>query len=176
MLMSALTNTPQNRNFLSPLNFKFSIKRAPNVNFFLQKVTVPSISIPSLEIPTIFNPIPITYTHMEYGDFSISFKIDEDFQNYLEIHNWIRALGFPEQFEEHSAISKNPEYTGTGLTSDLSLVVLNSAKVPNYEFVFKNAFPTSLSEVDFDTSDEDVQYVTARATFRYMLFDIIKIR
>ena len=173
--MSALQNTPQNRNFLNPLNFKFSIKRAPNVNFFIQRVNIPSISLPSLEIPTMFNPIPVPYTHMEYGELRISFKVDEDFQNYLEIHNWIRALGFPEQFEERTAISKNAEYTGTGLYSDISLIVLNSARNPNYEFVFRNAFPTELSSIDFDTSDNDVEFVSASASFKYMLFDVEKI-
>jgi hypothetical protein len=173
--MSAVNNTPQNKNFLSPLNFKFSIKRAPNLNFFIQKANIPSIRIPSFEIPTIFNPIPTPYTHMEYGDFDITFKVDEDFQNYLEIHNWIRALGFPEQFEERTAISKNPDYSGEGLYSDLSLIILNSAKKPNYEFTFRSAFPTDLSSVEFDTSDDDVDYVTASASFKYMLFDIVKI-
>lgn len=173
--MSALDNTPQNKNFLSPLNFKFSIKRAPNLNFFIQKANIPSIRLPSLEIPTMFNPIPVPYTHMDYGDFDITFKVDEDFQNYLEIHNWIRALGFPEEFEERRAISKNPEYTGAGLYSDLSLIILNSLKNPNYEFTFRNAFPTDLSSIDFDTSSEDVDYVTASVTFKYMLFDITKL-
>ena len=173
--MSALENTPQNKNFLSPLNFKFSIKRAPNVNFFIQKVNIPSISLPSMEIPTMFNPIPVPYTHMEYGELGLTFKVDEDFQNYMEIHNWIRALGFPESFEERTAISKNPEYTGTGLYSDISLIVLNSARKPNYEFVFRSAFPTELSSVDFDTSDQDIDYVSASVTFKYMLFDIEKI-
>ena len=112
---------------------------------------------------------------MEYGDFDITFKVDEDFQNYLEIHNWIRALGFPEQFEERTAISKNPDYSGEGLYSDLSLIILNSAKKPNYEFTFRSAFPTDLSSVEFDTSDDDVDYVTASASFKYMLFDIVKI-
>lgn len=173
--MSALTNTPSNKNFLSPLNFKFSIKRAPNLNFFIQKANIPSITLPSLEIPNIFNPIPIPYTHMEYGEFGITFKVDENFQNYLEIHDWIRALGFPEQFEERTAISKNAEYTGEGLYSDLSLIILNSARKPNYEFTFRSAFPVELSSIDFDTSSEDVDYVSASASFKYMLFDIAKI-
>jgi len=173
--MSALDTTPQNKNFLNPLNFKFSLKRAPNVNFFIQKVNIPSISLPSMDIPTMFNPIPIPHTHMEYGELGITFKVDEDFQNYLEIHNWIRALGFPEQFEERTAISSKPEYTGDGLYSDISLIILNSARKPNYEFVFRSAFPIDLSSVDFDTSDTDVDYVSASATFKYMLFDIAKI-
>ena len=39
--MSALDSNPANKNFLSPLNFSFRIKKAPYTNFFIQKVNVP---------------------------------------------------------------------------------------------------------------------------------------
>ena len=55
--MTAIDNTPENRNFLSPLNFKFSIKKSPNMNFFLQKVNLPSITQDVIVIPTNFNPL-----------------------------------------------------------------------------------------------------------------------
>lgn len=173
--MSALDNTPQNRNFLNPLNFKFSIKRAPNINFFIQKVTIPSISLGSIDIPSPFIPIPTQQSSMEYTDFTIQFKIDEDFQNYLEIHNWIRSLGFPDNYSEYADLAKNPVYTGMGTTSDISLIILNSTKSPNYEFSFRSAWPTYLSEVDFDTTSSDVDYVSATASFKYLMFDIAKI-
>jgi len=173
--MTAVDNTPSNRNFLSPLNFSFQIKRAPNVNFFLQKVNIPSITIPKIDIPTPFVPIPSPFTHLTYGEFSITFKVDEDFQNYLEIHNWIRSLGFPDNPGEYLAIEQNPEYTGAGLTSDISLIALNSAKNPNYEITFRNAFPTRLSDVNFDATLSDVQFVTAEAQFTYFMYDISRV-
>ena len=83
--MTAVDDTPSNRNFLSPLNFQFSIKKAPNVNFFLQKVNIPALSLPTIDIPTQFVPIPTSFTRVEYGEFNITFKVDEDLQNYLEI-------------------------------------------------------------------------------------------
>jgi hypothetical protein len=42
--MSSIDNTPENKNFLSPLNFRFQIKKAPHVNFFVQSVNIPAIS------------------------------------------------------------------------------------------------------------------------------------
>jgi hypothetical protein len=172
--MSALENTPNNRNFLSPLNFKFSIKRAPNVNFFIQRVNIPSIRLPDIDIPTQFVPIPTT-GRLTYGTFSVSFKVDEDLHNYLEIHNWMRGLGFPESYDEYKTISEQPEYTGDGLRSDLSLIVLNSAKNPNYEFVFRDAFPIDLSDATFDSTLTSVDYITATVEFKYTLFDVVKI-
>jgi hypothetical protein len=173
--MSATENTPANKNFLSPLNFKFSIKRAPHVNFFLQKASIPMIQLPQIDIPNIFVPIPTTQTHLQYGRFSVTFKVDEDLENYMEIHNWMRALGFPDNFDEYKAIKKLPEYTGEGLRSDLSLIILNSTKTPNYEFVFRDAFPTFLSQVDFDSTLDDVNYVAATVEFTYTLYDINKL-
>ena len=173
--MTAIDNTPENKNFLSPLNFRFSLKRAPHVNFFLQRVNIPAITLPEIMIPTEFVPIPTQFTHLTYEQFSITFKVDEDLTNYLEIHNWIRALGFPTSFEEHAAIAQIPEYTGNGLRSDISLIALNSAKNPNYEIVFVDAFPTSLGEIVFDTTDNDVNYITTSANFIYTYYNINKI-
>jgi hypothetical protein len=35
-----------------------------------------------------------------FEDFSLRFLVDENLENYMEIHNWIRGLGFPESLEE----------------------------------------------------------------------------
>ena len=102
--MSVIDNTPANKNFLSPLNFRFQIKKAPHVNFFIQKVNIPSIALPN---PTVSNPfvnIPYPGEHLRYGDLEISFKVDEDLQNYLEIHNWLVSLGKPENFDQYKQI------------------------------------------------------------------------
>jgi hypothetical protein len=173
--MSVLDNTPTNKNFLSPLNLKFSILRSPNLNFFVQKVNIPSIRLPQIEIPNQFVTIPDPVTHMDYGSLSVTFKVDEDFGNYLEMHSWIRSLGFPDNYGEHAALSKNKEYTGFGLHSDLSLIILNAIKNPNIEITFRNAFPVYLSELQFDYTLSDVDYITATVEFDYILFDIKKI-
>jgi hypothetical protein len=170
--MTALENTPTNPNFLSPLNFKFSIKRAPHVNFFVQKINLPSISLPTIDTPTPFVKIPQPGEHLDYADLTLSFRVDENLQNYLEIHNWIRALGKPKDFSEYRALSQNPNYTGDGLRSDLTLMILSSAKNPNYEIVFTDAYPYDISELTFDTTKSDVEFIEATATFKYVLFEI----
>jgi hypothetical protein len=126
-------------------------------------------------IPTQFVPIPTQVTHLTYGEFNIEFKVDEDFQNYLELYNWITALGFPDNYSQRAAIDANPSYTGTGVYSDISLIALNSAKNPNYEIVFQDAFPTSLGDVVFDSTMQDVNFVTSSASFIYTEYTINKI-
>jgi hypothetical protein len=170
--MSFLDKTPQNKNFLSPLNFKFMIKKAPHVNFFIQKVNLPGINLPSPESNNPFVRIPYPGEHLNYEPLTIDFKVDEDLQNYFEIHNWIRNLGKPEDYEQYRKISIEDPLTGEGIYSDISLSILSSTKMPNYEFVFVDSHPISISDLNFTSVDSDVNYITARATFRYTYYTI----
>ena len=173
--MTAIDQTPSNRNFLSPLNFKFTIKKAPHVNFFIQKVNVPEIN---LKPPISTNPfvnIPYPGDHIDYSTLNITFKVDEDLQNYLEVHNWIKALGKPRDFSEYKEIQDKKSWTGDGIYSDISVMVLSSTKMANYEVVYIDAHPISLSGIVFNTTDPDVNYIEASATFKYTYYDISKI-
>lgn len=172
--MSAIDNTPSNLNYLSSLNYKFQIKRAPHVNFFIQKANIPRIYVRPVETNNPFVAIYRPGEHIDYEPFSITFKVDENLQNYLEIHKWIRALGKPTKFQEYADIASKPIWTGEGITSDITLSVLSNIKTFNYNVTFVDAFPFSLSELEFNTTDEDVQYLQATAEFRYTYFDIGK--
>jgi hypothetical protein len=173
--MSAIDNTPENKNFLSPLNFKFAIKKAPYVNFFIQRINVPQISLSSPNVPTPFVKYPVPGDHIDYSELQITFKVDEDLKNYLEIHNWIKALGKPETFDQFREIEQKKSWTGEGIYSDISVMILSSTKAANYEVIYTDAHPITLSGLTFGTTDTDVNYVEASATFKYTLYKIEKI-
>jgi hypothetical protein len=116
---------------------------------------------------------------MEFGSFSIEFLVDEDLENYLEIHNWIRALGVPEYFDERQEYLnkyKDPKQTTDFdiLTQDATLQVLNNNLIPAFDVVFRDVFPISLGSLPFDVSVGDIEPLTASVTFRYTLYDIRK--
>ena len=105
----------------------------------------------------------------------MSFKVDEDLKNYLELHNWIRSLGFPENYEQYKEIQDKPSWTGDGIYSDIAVVLLSSTKMPNYEVTFVDGHPVFLSDLSFNTIDENVNYITASATFKYTYYKITNI-
>ena len=164
----------ENRNFLSPLNFKFIMKRAPHVNFVIQKITIPSISVPPAVTSNPFLAIPYSGEHLDFDELVISFKVDEDLKNYMEIQNWLRGSG-KQSFEQYKDLATNSKLSGESLKSEISLTVLSSAKRPNYEIVFEDAFPISISGLTFDTAAEDISYLEADATFKYTKYEINKI-
>lgn len=157
---------PTNLNPLSPLNFRFEIEKAPAVNYFIQSVTIPSMTIGRADVPTPFTKMPFAGDHIDFGELTISFKVDEAMQDYFEIYNWMVGIGFPNTFQEYVDWPNSFRY------SDLSLIILSSNRNPIHTVTYSNAWPTSLSELTFDSTNPDVTFLTASASFAYQSFRV----
>ena len=110
----ATRNSPQprpgtpieNRNFLSPVGFKFGLKRSPAVAFFCNEANIPDMTLGITEQPTYLRDIPTPGDKIQFGDLNLRFLVDEDLTNYMEIQNWIRGLGFPESLKEFAKLAR----------------------------------------------------------------------
>ena len=169
--MSTVTT---NKNFLSPVGMVFTLQRALNCKFTCQQANLPSISGSPVNIPSPFVQIPFGYDTLTFNEFTMTFIVNEDLDNYLELQKWMFSIGFPNSFEQHKAIANQPPGSDSGLVSDGTLLILNSAMKPNFEVNYKNMFPISLSDLQLDTTQSDIEYLTCSASFRYETFDIIK--
>ena len=89
----------RNRNYLSPIGFIFLLEKAPKVSYlFRQRTSIPTFSIGTIDIPTAgFVGIPIEGNAV-YSDLEMEFLVDENLENYMQIHNWMRALGTPTDY------------------------------------------------------------------------------
>lgn len=173
--MTAINDLPVNRNFLSPISFKFAIKKTPNVNYFVQKLTIPSMSLHSPNQPSPFTTIPKPGDHLDFQDLMVTFKVDEDLQNYMEIYTWMVQMARSRDYDQYKTIQNQNPMSGEGIFSDIEVDILSSKRRANYAVVFEDAFPVSLGDITFDTTLEDVNYVTADVTFKYKLYTIQKI-
>jgi len=163
-----------NRNFLSPIGFLFILDKARKVSFLCQKAEIPTVELGQVEIPTRgMVPIPVE-GNMRYSEFSMEFIVDEDLRNYMQIHNWMRALGTPQEFKERKLW--NDEYQNhpsrDARFSDATLQILNNNNIANFDVVFKDMFPVSLSTLSFDVTGNDNDFFTATTTFRYTLYEV----
>jgi hypothetical protein len=175
MAKTPLSNQIGNRNFLSPIGFKFTLARYPKVSFFANSVRIPEISMSVAIQPNYLNEIPVPGTAMTFGDFNLRFLVDENMENYMVIHNWITALGGSGSLKEYGDLLKS----GDGIRdtkkafSDGSLRVLNS----NYKDVavvkFSDLWPASLTSLEFTATDTDINYLTAEVVFKYTIYDIL---
>ena len=163
-----------NRNFLSPVGFKFSLAKEPKVDFFSNSARIPEISLGTANQPSYLKDVDIPGDKLTFGDFSLRFMVDEDLVNYMKIHNWMTGLGYPESTKEFKDLTTDPNISTRALDqqfSDGSLHILNS----NFRDVaivkFRDLFPVYLTSLEFETSDTDIQYFTAEVTFKYTIYD-----
>ena len=171
-----------NRNYMSPLGFKLVLTKTPKVDFLCQSANIPSISMGTAIQPSYLKDIPVPGDKVLYDDLSIRFLVDEKMENYLAIHKWITGLGYPESLGQYSQLKKDDNRTDRRVSdaadpryfefSDATLQVLNSNYKPSVLINFKDAFPTSLSTLDFDVTTRDYNYFTAEVTFKYTIYNI----
>ena len=172
-----------NRNFLSIVGFKFLLNRCPKVDFYCNTANIPEVILGTAVQRTYLKDIPVPGDKLQYGDLNITFMVDEDMENYLQIYQWITSLGFPESISQFSELKDTdrllPEKPVAGdhfnERSDATLMILNSDYNPSVKIKFKDVFPVALSAVPFNVTAEAQQYYTATASFRYTIFDVIDV-
>ena len=172
----------ENRNFLSPVGFKFGLQRAPGVAFFCNEANIPDMTLGEAVQPTYLRDIPTPGDKIQFGDLSLRFLVDEDLTNYMEIQNWIRGLGFPENTDQFEELTKKGvlndgkaysyKQSGDDIYSDGTLQILTSNLVPKFHVIFSDLWPYSLTTMTFDATDTDIEYFTADVSFKYTIYRI----
>ena len=172
--MVAINRTPGNDNYLPILGWEMTLARAPHVEFFVQQATIPEISLPQVDYPNPLVKQPLSGDHMEYGSLATTFIVDENLQGYSELHDWITGLGFPKDTDQYKELAdaERDALNPAGLYSDVSLLLLTSLKNYNIEFIFRDAWPTSMSGWEMDVTTEEVMFAKCTVTFIYSHFDI----
>jgi len=189
------TRQPSIMDYASPVQFRFKCSKLPKVEFFCQTANIPGIGLGVADFDTSLKSIPFPGDKVNYQDLAISFLVDENLENYKEIHDWIIGLGAPQnhtQFSDLRATSSD-RFPGTsssnaitgqatadplpesGMYSDATLTILNSKNIATTEIRFHNIFPTSLGALSYSVKASDVDYLTADIDFSYMYYEIVQL-
>ncbi|QPB08218.1 tail tube [Synechococcus phage S-H9-1] len=157
---------PTNRNFLNPIGFILKLEKFEGTDFFCQTANVPDITMPTTEVATRFRSLPIIPGGgVTFGDFNVRFIVDEDLENYNSIYKWMRDNGNADQMQR--------ETLEQDIYTNAQLHIVTSQYNPAFIVDFKNIFPVSLSNLQFDATMTDVDYITADVTFRHQQFFIL---
>jgi len=164
---------PTKQDYADPTKFKFSIIKLPKVEYFCTAVNLPG-------------------EKLSYDRLTMTFLVDENLENYQEIHGWLRGLGFPGGHNEFKNLldagvdrfptsknsvlgdagrSKFAAANQGGIFSDATLNILTSKNNPVTEVRFSDVFPISLSGLQYSQQNNDTDYLTASVTFDYKLYD-----
>jgi len=189
------TRQPDKMDYASPVQFRFKIAKLPQVEFFIQTVNLPGISITEATVPTPLYDYPVPGDEISFRSLDISFLVDENLNNYKELHDWISGLGFGKSHQDFADLQATSEdmFPGSskgslvagveipaplsegGIYSDATLTILNSKNIAKTEVRFQNIFPTTIGSLSYDVQASDIDYLKAAASFSYMNYDIVQI-
>ena len=138
---------------------------------------VPTISIPKIEVPFGGQSYNVSsYTRPNYSPLKVNFIVDNKFRNWWLLWKWLTILNNPREggyggtlqnqsnFKEIRAAGL-PEYQTT-----MSLFALNEYNQNIIEFIYYNAFITSLGGIEY--SYRDATLVESSVEFQFSQFDV----
>lgn len=163
--MTVFNRNPQNTNPLQPTKFTLTFSKLPAVTYFCQQVNLPGVSMGEVVRPTPFLDQYLPGTKMEYNPLSITFILDEELAGWKNMYDWFTSMADPDGFEPRGEVGR-VSGKNTAL-SDATLTVLNNLNNPVLRINFKNVFPLSMSDIDFDTTSSADTIMTNSVTFRY---------
>ena len=189
--MASVKRQPDKLDYASPTQFRFGIHQLPKVEFFSTAATIPAIALSDVLVPTPFKTIPMMGDQLTYDNLAISFIVDEYLENYLSIHEWMTAIGFPKnrtQFSQFKSNTSNTPSTASSpsndigdvqkptsvnaLFSDATLTVLSNKNNPIVNVFFRDLYPIAMTGLSYNQAATDVEYLTAEITFAYQLYEI----
>ena len=190
---NALSRQPPKLDLAAPTQFKFNIIKLPKVEYFCTAANIPGVNLSEIKQMTPLADIPVPGEKITFGDLEVTFMVDENLENFREIHGWLMGLGFPksrtqfkdivnagaDRFPLQGASQKETDpgkVTGGPVPmgpvfSDATLNVLSSKNRSNIEVRFNDVFPVALTGLNFNQQADDVQYLQATVTFKYKLYE-----
>ena len=191
-MTTSISRQPSKLDYTSPTQFRFLINQLPKVEYFTTEANIPGITLGELDFKTRFKAIPLMGDVLTYEDLTITFIVDENLENYIEMHTWLTAIGFPEntkQFSDFRSATSNVATNTRGeskdigdvkastperaMYSDAVLTILTNKNNPVVECRFRDVFPTSLSGLTYSQNQTDVEYLTATVNFKYQIYEIV---
>ena len=144
---------------------------------------------------TPFVDMPLVGEKIVFDNFDMTFIVDEQLKNYMEMYNWVKNIGFPysgeEQFNKLGRADnldrekkiRSPKSVGKGaaaafsagdrnLYTDIRLTILSSKNNPVADIFMYEAFPISLGGIEYSQQETDTTYAMCAVSFAYSWFDV----
>jgi hypothetical protein len=179
--IGALLRQPDSLKEMQNNKARFAVYNLPTISYTCTKYSIPGVSVKELRTSNPNTPLKFPGTVPEFEEMQLSFLVDQNCQNWLEIFNWIIGDSFPEYGEQRPewvAAKPNATFRGTAypMHSDATLFVLSTQNNPLFEVRYYDLFPVSLSSLEFDTGTTEAAPLVATCSFRYRSFQILNRR
>tara|TARA_R100000322_G_scaffold123999_1_gene80839 strand:+ start:730 stop:1299 length:570 start_codon:yes stop_codon:yes gene_type:complete len=142
---------------------------ANSLEISITGTVTPSIIVPEKVIPYGAQSIKVSsHTRSPYSEFDFNFKIDNEYSNYWAIYKWLDVINDVQlgTVNEDEIIKySNPSQLLSVYSSNLTVYGLDEYENRKIQWDYVGAFPTALSQIQWDYNNTDE--IVAGATFSF---------
>ncbi len=178
----SISSTPSNQNLAQAAKFSLNFTRLADTTFFCTSANMPGLSIQEFPHTTPFIDMYAPGNKLTYETLRLSFLVDEDYRSWLGIHDWIRAMAFPENFDEYKALPSlrkdqgiSPSIIREPQYSDAQMTIFTNKNNPAMIVKFKDCFPLNLTGISYNVENDADTIITGQAEFRFSYYEIYKL-
>jgi len=198
--VDATINQPDDFNYSQSNQFQVYLPLFPTTQWFVTRISIPGVQLGVASHYTPFVDIQVVGDKITYDNFNMSFIVDEKLENYMEMYNWVKNIGFPFGTEQYQSIerpdginrgkkamdygtsdakklatAREVETSERNLYTDILVSILSSKNNPVADVTIYEAFPVSLSTIDYNQQQTDTDYAMCDVSFAYTWFDVTKV-
>ena len=170
--------------------FKVFLPIFPTTEWFVVRANIPSVTLGTADRYTPFVTIQMVGDHITYGDFNITFIVDENLKNYMEMYNWVKNIGFPFEHKQFNVLDR-PDYGNRSggqkynaekdtyskvndddLYTDILVQIMTGKNNLIAQCEIYEAFPTTLGAIEYSQQETDMTYAMCEVGFAYSWFDV----
>lgn len=159
--------------------WRLALLRSPGVQYNCTTADFPSLSMTPVKMPTPVGNFFMGGKIVDFGQFTFTFLVDEDFENYWTIFEWMTAIAGATDTDKYKKfvndstrnVFDSKDKDKHNIYSDGTLFSLTNASQINREFHIVNMFPITLGSPVFTQGDNSVN--TCTVTFQCDYFELI---
>ena len=155
--------TDKTLNMTLSNNFILNIPDLPIVSELAQDIIIPSIQLNTAEVYSQWSTYNEAGEKIEYSETDIGFQIDEKWDSYIEIYNWMSKMAGVGITHKHRHRKQ--------IMGDMSVIVLNNQRNPVRVITFVDAWATTLGAVALDSAGNEELKGILTMQYHYLKFD-----
>jgi len=164
---------PAGINSLSPAGYMFNIQKLPELTYFCQQVSLPSINLGNTEFMNPLVRVPVPGDTLDFEPLRIEFVVDTGMLNYQAVYSWLTGIAYPEDNLQFTSFKAQQTFQTTdvsSMVSDATLVILDNNNNKSATVTFKDCYPLNIESLTFSSTIDDVQVMIGAATFAYTIY------
>lgn len=154
-------------NFISKNRATLTFPDLNNLTLTLKSFPLPGIALEPVEVPSPYYQKKFAGDKVFYDTLNLTFIVDENLSNWIELYKWIIGLGAPADKVQYREKELNE--------IDAYMTIYSSHNNPLLKIRFIECVPTGLSSLEFSEDIPETEQIDASISIEYLRYEFVPV-